>query len=65
MKTFNRVRCVFTLGIVLGVLAMHAPAGAQFPGKPVLMVVPVGPGGVLVITFANRCFPTKAVAPWG
>lgn len=25
----------------------------------------VTPGGVLVITFSNRCFPTKAVAPWG
>lgn len=25
----------------------------------------VTPGGVLVITFSNRCFPTKAVSPWG
>lgn len=24
----------------------------------------VRPGGVLVITFSNRCFPTKAVRPW-
>jgi SAM-dependent methyltransferase len=22
------------------------------------------PGGVLVVTFSNRCFPTKAVLPW-
>ena len=24
----------------------------------------VKPDGVLVITFSNRCFPTKAVGPW-
>ena len=24
----------------------------------------VKPGGVLVITFSNRCFPTKVVGPW-
>jgi SAM-dependent methyltransferase len=24
----------------------------------------VGPGGPLVITFSNRCFPTKAIAAW-
>ena len=24
----------------------------------------VRPGGLLVITFSNRCFPTKAIQPW-
>ena len=23
------------------------------------------PGGAFVVTFSNRCFPTKAVAAWG
>ncbi len=45
MKTLNGGRFIFMLGVVLGALAMHSPARAQFPGKPVLMVVPVGPGG--------------------
>lgn len=45
MKTFNLDRCVCAIGIVLGVLAMHSPAVAQFPDKSVRLVVPVGPGG--------------------
>lgn len=45
MKTFGVGRYIFTLGFVLGMLAMQSPAGAQFPDKPVHMIVPVGPGG--------------------
>jgi tripartite-type tricarboxylate transporter receptor subunit TctC len=33
------------IGIVFGVLAMPSPAAAQFPDKPVHLVVPVGPAG--------------------
>ena len=36
--------------------------------KPVQVIRDIGrvvtPGGPLVITFSNRCFPTKAVAIW-
>jgi hypothetical protein len=40
----------------------------QYLQQPVVVLREVGrvlrPGGVLTITFSNRCFPTKAVAIW-
>lgn len=40
----------------------------QYLTNPVLVLCDlarvVRPGGVVVITFSNRCFPTKAVAVW-
>ena len=45
MKSFSLGRCLSAIAIVFGVLAMPAPAAAQFPDRPVQLVVPVGPGG--------------------
>ena len=45
MKSFSPGRCLSAIAIVFGVLAMSAPVAAQFPDRPVQLVVPVGPGG--------------------
>ena len=45
MKLFSLGRCLSAIAIVFGVLAMSSPAVAQFPDRPVQLVVPVGPGG--------------------
>ena len=45
MESFSLGRCLSAIAIVLGVLAMPLPAAAQFPDRPVQLVVPVGPGG--------------------
>ncbi|MEM0961412.1 MAG: methyltransferase domain-containing protein [Bacteroidota bacterium] len=41
----------------------------QYLTRPVEVFAEVGrvlrPGGPFVVTFSNRCFPTKAVAAWG
>lgn len=44
MKTFRPARWLCAVGIAFGILAAP-PASAQFPDKPVRLVVPVGPGG--------------------
>jgi tripartite-type tricarboxylate transporter receptor subunit TctC len=45
MKSFSPGRWLSAIGIALGVLAMTGPAAAEFPDRPVTLVVPVGPGG--------------------
>ena len=45
MKAFPLVRHVCAIGMTSAVLAMPSPAAAEFPDRPVQLVVPVGPGG--------------------
>ena len=45
MKTSSLGYCVCAAGIVFGLLAMTSSAMAEFPDRPVQIVVPVGPGG--------------------
>lgn len=45
MKSFIASRCIVAAAIVFGVFALSQPAAAQFPDRPVRLVVPVGVGG--------------------
>ena len=45
MKSFSPGRWLSVVGIALAMLALSAPAAAEFPDRPVQLVVPVGPGG--------------------
>ena len=51
-----------------GVDAAAICVSIQYLERPVAVLCEVArvlrPGGVVVITFSNRCFPTKAVAIW-
>ncbi len=45
MKTFALSGRLCAAGIALGVLAMPLPAAAEYPDRPIQMVLPVGVGG--------------------
>lgn len=49
--------------------AVTACVSIQYLQQPVAVLRDVRrvlrPGGCLIVTFSNRCFPTKAVAVWG
>ena len=45
MTTIELRRCLYLLGMLLGILLLALPARAQFPSRPVQMILPVGVGG--------------------